>query len=81
VGGIRRVLERTLLLATSEGPRTVELDEATEVETHQGDPRSLGDLEPGQRVAIFGYRGGDGRILVAELIVLLPAADRPPANP
>jgi hypothetical protein len=81
VGGIRRVMEGTLLMATSDGPRTVELDEATQVETHEGDPRSLDDLQRGQGVAIFGYRGGDGRALVAELVVLLPAPEKPRAEP
>ncbi len=81
VGGIRRVMEGTVLLATSDGPRTVELEEATLVETHEGDPRSLDDLQRGQGVAIFGYRGGDGRALVAELIVLLPASEKPRAEP
>jgi len=81
VGRIRRILEGTLLLATADGPRTVELEERTEVAARQGDSRSLDDLRPGQTVAIFGYRDGDGRALVAELIVLLPAAERPAVDP
>lgn len=81
VGRIRRILEGTLFLATSDGPRTVEIDPATQVQTHGGDPRSLDDLIPGRNVAVFGYRSGDGQTLVAELIVLLRAAERLPADP
>jgi hypothetical protein len=81
VGGVRRVLQGTLLLATPDGPRTVEVDGGTEVETRQGDARSLDDLRPGQSVAVYGYRSGDGQTLVAELIVLLPAPEKPRAEP
>ena len=78
VGHIREVFEGTLTLATSDGPRTVELDEHTRVETTEGEPRSLDGLERGQRVAVFGHRNGDGQVLVAELLVLLPPPERPP---
>jgi hypothetical protein len=81
VGRIWRALDGTLFLVTSDGPRMVEVDRATEVETHEGDPHSLDDLRPGWSVAVFGYRSRDGQTLVAELIVLLPAAGRPPADP
>jgi hypothetical protein len=70
------------MLATPDGPRTVELDEHTRVETPEGDARSLDDLERDQHVAIFGHRNGDGRVLIAGLIVLLPPADQPvPGQP
>ena len=81
VGRIRDILDGTLVLATGDGPRTVELDERTRVETTEGEPRSLDDLERGQHVAVFGHRNGDGRVLVVELLVLLPPAERPPADP
>jgi len=82
VGRIRDIFEGTLMLATPDGPRTVELDEHTRVETPEGDARSLDDLERGQHVAIFGHRNGDGRVLIAGLIVLLPPADQPvPGQP
>jgi len=80
VGRVRDVFEGTLVLATPDGPRTVELDEHTRVETTEGEPRSLDELERGQRVAVFGRRNGDGQVLVAELLVLLPAPERPPAD-
>lgn len=80
VGRIRNIFEGTLMLATSDGPRTVELDEHTRVETAEGEPRSLDDLERGHLVAIFGRRNGDGRVLLAELLVLLPPPERPPAG-
>lgn len=81
VGRIRDVFEGTLVLATPDGPRPIELDEHTRVETTEGEPRSLDTLERGQRVAVFGRRNGDGQVLVAELLVLLPSPERPPAGP
>ena len=68
VGRIRDIFDGTLVLATGDGPRTVELDERTRVETTEGEPRSLDDLECGQHVAVFGHRNGDGRVLVVELL-------------
>lgn len=81
VGRIRGVLVGTLMLATPDGPRTIELDERARVETPGGELRSLDDLERGQRVAVFGRRNGDGQVLVGELIVLLPPRQQPPADP
>ena len=81
VGAVRRLLQGRLSLATSDGPRTVVVDGNTEVEPPEGEPQSLDDLRPGQSVAVFGYRGGDGQALVAELIVLLPAPERSPVDP
>ena len=81
VGRIRGIFEGTLVLVTPDGPRTIELDERTQVEMAGGEPRSLDDLERGQQVAVFGRRNGDGQVLVAELIVLLPPPEQPPAGP
>jgi hypothetical protein len=75
VGYIRNIFEGTLVLATPDGPRPIELDEHTRVETTEGEPRSLDALERGQHVAVFGRRDGDGQVLVAELIVLLPPTE------
>ncbi|MFQ6099745.1 MAG: hypothetical protein ACE5OS_00715 [Anaerolineae bacterium] len=81
VGRIRAVFEGTLVLATPDGPRTVELDEHTRVETAEGDTHPLNNLERGQHVAVFGRRSGDGQVLVAELLVLLPSTEGLPAVP
>ena len=75
VGYTRNIFEGTLVLATPDGPRPIELDEHTRVETTEGEPRSLDALERGQHVAVFGHRDGDGQVLVAELIVLLPPTE------
>lgn len=80
-GRIREVFDGTLMLATPDGPRIVELDEQTRVETPNGDALSVSDLERGQNVAVFGYRSGDGQVLIAELIVLLPQPEQPSASP
>jgi hypothetical protein len=79
-GRIREVFDGTLMLATPDGPRTVELDESTRVETYEGEARSLDDLERDQHVAVFGHRSGDGQVLIAELIVLLPPPEQLPAG-
>jgi hypothetical protein len=76
VGRIRDAFGTTLLLATPDGPRTVELDELSQVETADGEIRPLDALEPGQHVAIFGRRNGDGQVLIAGLIVLLPPTEQ-----
>jgi hypothetical protein len=73
VGRIRQNLGGSMLLATPDGPRTIELSDQTQVRTREGEQRPLDTLKPGQPVVIFGHRNGDGRVLVAELIILLPA--------
>jgi hypothetical protein len=78
VGAVVEVLEGTLMLATPDGPRTIELDRHTRVETVEGQPGSLDDVERGQHLAVFGRRNGDGQVLVAELLVLLPPRGQPP---
>ena len=81
VGRIGNIFEGTLMLVTPDGPRTVEVDEETEVQTIEGQPASLDDLQRGQHVAVFGHRSGDGRVLIAELIVLLPPPEGAPGQP
>jgi len=80
-GRIRQNLGGSLLLATPDGPRTVELNDQTQVRTREGEQRPLAALKPGQPVAIFGHRNGDGRVLVAELVILLPLAQQPSDQP
>jgi hypothetical protein len=78
-GRIQTCLDDSLLLITAEGLRTIELDERTRVTTPEGDELSPDSLESGQPVAIFGQPNGDGKILVARVIVLLPPP--PPKQP
>ena len=80
VGRIGDIFEGALMLATPDGARIIELDEHTRVETTEGEPRPLNGLERGQHVAVFGRRNGDGQVLVAELLVLLPPPEGPPAD-
>ena len=77
IGRIRQNLGGSLLLATPDGPRTIELNDQTQVRTPEGELRPLDALRPGQPVAIFGHRNGDGRVLIAELVMLLPPAQQP----
>jgi hypothetical protein len=81
IGRIRQNLGGSLLLATPDGPRTIELNDQTQVRTPEGEQRSLDALNPGQPVAIFGHRNGDGKVLVAESIILLPPAQQPTDQP
>ena len=74
-GRIQEYLGDSLLLITAEGPRTIELDERTQITTLEGDVLSPDSLERGQPVAVFGQR--DGQVLIARVIVLLPP---PPPN-
>jgi hypothetical protein len=80
VGRIKDIFEDTLILATPNGPRAIELNEQTRVETPAGDTSTLDDLERGQRVSVFGHRNHGGQALVAELLVLLPAPEPPPGD-
>jgi hypothetical protein len=77
-GRIRQNLGGSLLLATPDGPRTIELNDQTQVRTSAGEQRPLGALEPGQPVAVFGHRNDDGMVLTAELIILLPPPQQTP---
>jgi len=76
LGAVRRVDGEILGLATRDGPRIVEVGEATQVRRIQGEPADIGALRPGTLVAVFGHPGDGGRVLVADLIVILPS--RPP---
>lgn len=80
LGRIRDIFEDTLVLATPDGPRPIELDEHTRFETTEGETLPLDALERGQYAAVFGRRNGDGQVLIAELIVLLPPPEQPPGN-
>jgi hypothetical protein len=71
-GRVQQHLGDSLVLVTAEGPRTIELDEQTQVTTSEGDELPLDVLKRGQPVAIFGQRDDDGKTLVARVIVLLP---------
>jgi hypothetical protein len=80
-GRIQQNLGGSLLLATPDGPRTIKLNDQTQVRTREGEQRPLDALKPGQPVAIFGHRNGDGRVLVAELVILLPPPQQPTDQP
>ena len=80
-GRIQKNLGESLLLATPDGPRTIELSDQTQVRTQDGKQRPLDALKPGQNVAIFGHPNGDGMVLVAESIILLPPPQQPPEQP
>ncbi len=78
VGQVRGLEDGFLNLATQEGPRTVEVDEQTQVRTAQGEVVGVDVLQPGILVAIFGHPGAGRRTLVADVVVVLPSQPRAP---
>ena len=72
VGTIESVFEDGLALRTPEGPRTVVMDDDTEVVQADGSQGAREELRRGRRVAVVGRPEAGGRALVAETIVLLP---------
>jgi len=80
IGLIRTLSPQGIQLATQEGPRLVEVDDATHVQDTEGRSLKLPDLRLGDIVAVFGdFTPGDGRRLLATHVVRLPP--RQPAQP
>ncbi len=69
-GQVRALEDGTLFLATSDGPRTVELAPQVQVRTTSGESLGIAALQPGAPVAVFGHRGDGGQVLVADVVVL-----------
>jgi hypothetical protein len=75
-GRIRQVTAQRLDLAAAGGPRTVLLDEHTQYRDSTGQPITIRELKPGDIVAVFGvFLDGDGGRLMADFVVVLPAAE------
>ena len=78
IGLIRVISPQGIQLATQEGPRLLEADEATRVLDTEGQLLKLADLHLGDIVAVFGdFTPGDGRHLLATHIVRLPPRQPP----
>jgi hypothetical protein len=51
----------------------VMVNDETEVKRAEGEEKvGLGDIGPGTSIAVFGQFNGEGKILVAQVIVILP---------
>ncbi|HIQ06457.1 MAG TPA: hypothetical protein EYH31_12365 [Anaerolineae bacterium] len=73
IGKLRRISHASLTLDTPTGPRTVEITLDTRVMRHDGHPMHLQELQPGVVLGIVGHlRTADGRVLVADTILVLP---------
>ena len=75
VGRVRRVEEARLSLATPKGPRVVEVTDRTRVRTVDGEEVGMEEVQSGGLVAVFGHPDQSRRLLIADVIVLLPARD------
>jgi hypothetical protein len=76
VGIIQDIYSDMMMLTTTEGIRMVELHDEVRIETDEGDECLLNEVMygiKGEYAAIFGHFGESGRVLIADLIVLLPS--------
>lgn len=77
VGVVRRTNGATLTVATEQGPRLITLTERTKYERRTAAQAlveiTLEEIEVGAGVAVYGRLSQDGRTLVADAVVLLPA--------
>jgi hypothetical protein len=73
LGRVRRATPEMLDLATSEGPRSVELNADTQFLDERGTTMPATDLRSGDRVAVYGeLNAAAGRVFIARLVVRLP---------
>jgi len=78
IGLIRDISPQGIQLATQEGPRLLETNDATRVFDTVGQLLKLADLRLGDIVAVFGdFTPGDGRHLLAAHIVRIPPRQPP----
>lgn len=73
VGRVGAITNEGLFIQTQQGPRLVQVDDDARVQDHRGQELSLKELRQGVYVAIFGEFSRDGRRLIAETIVVVPA--------
>jgi hypothetical protein len=74
---VRRATPEMLDLATSEGPRSVELSADAQFLDERGMTMAANDFRPGDRVAVYGeLNAAAGRVFIVRLVVRLP----PPAT-
>jgi hypothetical protein len=76
VGRVGGITNEGLFVRTTGGPRLVEVDKETRIRDGQGQALSMSDLRSGANVAVFGEFSEDGRTLLANVIVLVPAAQQ-----
>jgi hypothetical protein len=71
MGRVRALENGYMHLATRDGPRTVTVDEQTQVHTETEKNVGVDAIQPGTTVAVFGHPEKDGRTLVADIVVIL----------
>lgn len=73
VGRIQSVTGGSFVLSTADGPRTLNMDDDTKVLRADGSGASRDDLQRGMNVAVISTLGDDGRVLLAEIVAIVPA--------
>lgn len=72
-GRVRRAVPGVLDLATSEGPRSVEVNTETRFLDESGTTMNVADFRSGDLVAVYGELNTvAGRVFIARLVVRLP---------
>jgi hypothetical protein len=73
LGRVRRATSEVLDLATSDGPRSVQMNAGTQLFDEGSAAMSITDLRPGDLVAVYGELNGTaGRAFTARVVVRLP---------
>ncbi len=76
-GQILSTRSNVVTVRTAQGDRTVTLDEFTQVFLPDGSQGAPGDIRGGQVVAVVANPAPGGRAIIAEAIVMMPAAPAP----
>jgi hypothetical protein len=76
VGKVGAITNEGLFVRTMGGLRLVEVGEETRIRNGRGQTLSTSDLRPGANVVVFGEFSEDGRTLLANVIVLVLAAQQ-----
>jgi hypothetical protein len=74
VGKVGAITNEGLFVRTIGGLRLVEVGEETRIRNGRGQTLSMSDLRPGANVVVYGEFSEDGRTLLANVIVSVPAA-------
>ncbi len=75
IGTLQRYGDNAITLNTMQGPRTINLTPETAVRGENA-AAQVADLRPGMALAVWGDPGERGRVLVARVIVILPAQQK-----
>lgn len=72
VGRVQDATDTSLSLSTTSGVRVVTMDNKTQVILLNGEPGVRSDLQRGMDVAIVGTFSDGGKVLLTEVVAILP---------